>query len=70
MTYAEARDWASYIRSHGTLHTGRRLEYHFAVLCSMINRALGGKMDMKDFMPHYREDDHEIDLETAMERWA
>lgn len=52
MTYREALMWSDFIKKRGSLHTGLRLENGFALLAVMMNRALGGKARMEDFMPH------------------
>lgn len=36
----------------GSLFTGNRLESGFALIALMINRAVGGKAEQRDFMPH------------------
>lgn len=52
MTYSEALLWSAYIRKRGTVHLGMRLENGVALLATQINRAIGGKAEMSDFMPH------------------
>jgi hypothetical protein len=52
MSYAEALQWRQYLERRGTTHLGMRLEAGFALLASSINRALGGKASIEDFMPH------------------
>ena len=52
MAYSEALMWSAFIRKRGSLNTGLRLENGFALLAVMINRAVGGKATMEDFMPH------------------
>lgn len=64
MAYSEALMWSAFIKKRGSLHTGLRLENGFALLAVMINRAMGGKAQMDDFMPHY---DHKpADLSDVM----
>lgn len=53
MTYDELLSWSEYIRLRGSLNVGNRLEYGFALIAMMINRACGGKTDMSDYMPHF-----------------
>lgn len=67
ISYAEAQDWAEFIRRRGSLHVGLRLEQGFAMLRAAINNALGGSATMRDYMPHF--DEPETDLETAMKEW-
>ena len=55
MSYAEAQDWAEFIRKRGSLHLGMRLEVGFALLARMINNALGGHATVADYMPHLEE---------------
>ena len=52
MTYSEALMWSDFIKKRGSLNVGMRLENGFALLAMMISRALGGKANMEDFMPH------------------
>lgn len=58
MSYVEARTWFAYIKKHGSLNVGRKIEaaieYHLAQLCMVVNRSQGGKAEMKDFMPSVR----------------
>jgi hypothetical protein len=42
-----------YIRKRGSLNVGLRIEAAVAVLATQLNRALGGKAEMTDFMPHW-----------------
>ena len=56
MSYDEARAWEAYARKRGTLHVGMRLEYGFALIAMSINRALGGKATLHDFMPHVEQE--------------
>lgn len=53
LTYEEFLMWCAYIKKHGSLHVGRRLEYGFGMVAMLINRACGGNKEMADFMPHY-----------------
>ncbi len=50
MSHAEAQQWAAYMRRRGTLNTGARLELGFALLASLVVKAMGGKAAVKDFM--------------------
>lgn len=67
MTYAEAYSWYLYIRKHGSLNIGSRLEYGFALIAKQINRALGGKAEITDFMPHF--EPVAPSLDEAVESW-
>jgi hypothetical protein len=40
------------MRKRGSLHLGMRLDRGFALLAYIINRALGGKAEMDDYMPY------------------
>lgn len=64
LSHAEALDWADYVERRGTLNLGLRLEAGFALIAWTINRALGGKAEMHDFMPHF--DEPEADLSDVM----
>jgi hypothetical protein len=61
MTYAEALDWMEYIRKRGSLNVGQRVEAAVAVLATQVNRALGGKAEMMDFLPHWDAPEATID---------
>lgn len=52
ITHDEFLLWVDYIRKRGSLNVGLRLESGFALLATMVNRALGGKAQMTDFTPH------------------
>ena len=52
LSFDEARAWSAYMERRGSLHVGMRLEYGFALLATIVNRALGGKANLRDFMPH------------------
>lgn len=52
ITHDEFLLWVDYIRKRGSLNVGLRLESGFALLATMVNRALGGKAQMHDFTPH------------------
>jgi hypothetical protein len=59
MSYVEALDWATYVRMRGTLNFGTRMEFGFAMLAVMMNRALGGHAEMTEFMPYLHGADEE-----------
>ena len=61
VTAKEFDKWAEYIRKRGSLNVGQRVEAAVAVLATQINRALGGKAEMIDFMPHW--DQPEVGIE-------
>lgn len=64
MTYSEALLWSAYLKKRGTVHFGMRLENATALLATQMNRALGGKAEMQDFMPHA--DEKVADLADVM----
>ena len=64
LSHIEALKWQAYIEKRGTLDLGLRLEAGFAMLAWQINRALGGKAEMNDFMPHF--DEPEASLSDVM----
>jgi hypothetical protein len=65
ISHEEALKWSAYREKRGTLNLGLRLEAGFALIATTINRALGGKAEMQDFMPHF--DQHqEASLEDVM----
>lgn len=61
VTVKEFQQWAEYIRKRGSLNVGQRVEAAVAVLATQINRALGGKAEVIDFLPHW--DQPEVDIE-------
>lgn len=69
MTYEEFLDWVAYIKKRGSLHLGMRLERGFALVASRVIHSVGGKADMKDYMPHYEEPEP-ISIEEAMRNWT
>jgi hypothetical protein len=56
LSVAEADRWQQYMAKRGSLHVGMRLEAGFALLAAMINRAIGGKAEVNDFMPHVEQE--------------
>lgn len=74
ISYAEAQDWAAYIEKRGPLNLSRHLERGFALLATRLAVANGYKnVSMYDFMPYSdtaQNDDEEIQLEQAIERWC
>lgn len=69
LTPAEVSSWVQYMNEYGSINTGRRLEWGFALLAMQINNALGGHKSQTDFMPYFRQDESEISLNEAMEQW-
>jgi hypothetical protein len=57
----EFAQWAEYIRKRGSLNVGQRVEAATAVLSLQVNRALGGKAELMDFLPHW--DQPEVGIE-------
>lgn len=64
LSQAEYLAWIEYRELRGSLNLGLRLEEGFALIATTINRALGGKATMHDFMPHF--DEPEATLEDVM----
>lgn len=60
LSYAEAVDWADYMRKRGSLNLGLRLEAGFALIAAAINNGLGGHAVPSDFMPHIDQADASI----------
>lgn len=52
MTYDEFMSWRAYIAKRGSLNIGSRVERGFALVATIVSRAVGGKAKMEDFMPH------------------
>lgn len=70
MSYVEATQWMHYARKRGTLNLGVRVELGFAMLALLIVKALGGRAELRDFMPSTSawesEDEEEATLEDVM----
>jgi hypothetical protein len=64
ISHEEALRWSAYREKRGTLNLGLRLEAGFALIAWTINRALGGKAEMLEFMPHF--DPPEASIEDVM----
>ncbi len=64
ISQAEFADWCEYREHYGSLHLGMRLEAGFALIALCINRAIGGKAELADFMPHLEQ--QEATLEDVM----
>lgn len=63
----EVAAWASYMQRRGSLNLGLRIEAGFALVAVQINRALGGKAKLKDFMPHVgRDEEAEGSIQDVM----
>jgi len=58
---AEAMQWVAYIQKRGSLNVGLRVEAVIAGLALQVNRALGGKAELADFMPHWDQPEASID---------
>ena len=59
MSHDEWLSWLAYLRKFGSLNDGLRTDLAIARLCVLVNRALGGKAEMKDFIPVYEEEPQE-----------
>lgn len=73
LSYTEAQDWAAYIAKRGPLNLSRHLERGFAMLAVRLAAANGVNVSMQSFMPYTDIDDDdqaEIQLEDAIERWC
>ncbi|MDT4868651.1 hypothetical protein FQZ97_1036300 [compost metagenome] len=51
MSYAEAQQWAAYIREHGSVNPLRRMEQWVAKLCYVTAKVQGAKVQFEDFLP-------------------
>lgn len=60
LSHEEVLKWQGYRERRGTLNLGLRVEVGFALIAYSINRALGGKANMDDFMPHMAEQEATI----------
>ncbi len=64
MTHDEWLSWLAYLRKYGSLNDGMRVDLAIARLCTLVSRAIGGKGEMKDFMPVYEEQDENQEAPT------
>ncbi|BBT39086.1 phage tail assembly protein T [Pseudomonas putida] len=68
LSYVEVLAWVAYRDKHGSLNLARRNELAAALIALQINRSVGGKADLYDFMPHYIRPG--TALEQAMAEWS
>lgn len=68
LSYVEVLAWVAYRDKHGSLNLARRNELAAALIALQVNRSVGGKADLYDFMPHYVRAG--ADLEQAMREWS
>jgi len=54
-----------YIKRHGTLNMGTRVEQGFALVAMMVNRSVGGKSELSDFLPDRSEPEEVVEGEEA-----
>jgi hypothetical protein len=54
-----------YIKRHGTLNMGTRVEQGFALVAMMVNRSVGGKSELSDFLPDRSEPEEAAEGEEA-----
>lgn len=52
LSHDEFMAWRAYIGKRGSLNVGSRVERGFALVATIVSRAVGGKAKMEDFMPH------------------
>lgn len=68
ISYAEVLAWVAYRDKHGSLNPLRRQELSAAIIALQINRSVGGKAELTDFMPHAERSGDS--LEQAMSEWV
>ena len=54
-----------YIKRNGGLNVASRMEQGFALLAMMINRSVGGKAELEDFLPDRSQPEPEVEGEEA-----
>ena len=73
LSLVEIQKWSLYRKRRGSLNWGMRMEAGFAMLASMYvnaHRKKGTKASsIHDFMPHHHEDETEVTLEEAYQKW-
>jgi hypothetical protein len=62
MSHKEYISWRMYIEKRGSMNTGTRLDRGFALIATIMSRALGGKAEMTDFMPHMEKPKEEASI--------
>ena len=65
MTYAEAMQYAEYVKRRGPMNPTLRTDAALARISAQINNACGGKAKPADFMP-WANDEDEATPENAM----
>lgn len=58
ISFPEYLDWLAYLRKHGSLNPGYRIDLAVARLCSVMAH---GKIPPSDFMPEYEAEEVGID---------
>ena len=66
MSHAEAVDWMAYMKKRGLLNIGVRLELGFALLASLIVKAMGGRASVRDFTYQGEDDEEEATIDDVM----
>jgi hypothetical protein len=61
LTYVEAQSWMEYYKLRGTFNQNRKMEWGFALVAWMVNRANGGKAEMSDLMPYSKAPGDDLD---------
>lgn len=70
MTMAEYSTWLSYRKKHGPMNDVRRYDRPAALISYVASRLMGGKNQMKDFMPFGKDDDKEATLEDIIQAFG
>lgn len=65
MTYAELMAWVAYRNRRGPMNPTLRIDAALARISMQINRALGGRAELADFMP-WSQDEEEADVSDVM----
>ena len=56
----EYMSWLAYRNKYGPLNSVLRQDNGFALIAMLINRGLGGKAEMSDFLAYGKNDDDEL----------
>lgn len=66
MTHAELVAWWQYRRKWGPLDVTRRYDRPAAVMAATAVQLMGGKVEVKDFMPYPMDDEHDDEFKSVM----
>ena len=69
MSHKEWMDWLDYFNRNGRLDPIRMYDRGYALLSSIVNKALGGKGELEDFLP-YKPTPKELNLDDFVKAFG